>query len=240
MRDRRDCMTESKFTETTLGIFWVTIICATAFVIACLFSGLRQETSESPQEPVVANVEASVKISMAEPLVRLQEPEEPCRTCLEEAAKVIFETSEPEPVEAIEYYNVPLSEDLQNHIFALCEESGLDPAIVIAMIKTESNFKSDALGDGGNSKGLMQIQQRFHQARMDDLGCPDLLDPYQNVTVGIDLLGELYEEGRGLEWALMVYNGGPAHANRNARLGTVSTYVTKVMETSESLGRYEK
>lgn len=137
--------------------------------------------------------------------------------------------------ESPKYFDVPLEEGLQDYIFALCEESEIDPAIVIAMIKTESNFDSSAIGDKGNSKGLMQIQQRFHEDRMKRLMCTDLLNPYQNVTVGIDLLSELMDKGKGLEWALMAYNGGAAYANKYAASGTLSKYASKVLTYSENL-----
>lgn len=139
-----------------------------------------------------------------------------------------------QPVKKMEYYDVPLDEALQGHIFALCEDYGIDPSIIIAMIKKESTFKSDAIGDNGNSFGLMQIQQRFHQERMDRLGCTDLLDPYQNVMVGIDLLGELIDMDRGLEWALMAYNGGYAYANKKVSEGVLSAYAETVLATSKT------
>ena len=98
------------------------------------------------------------------------------------------------------YFDVPLSEDLQNHIFMVCESYGIDPTIVIAMIQRESNFVIDIVGDNGNSFGLMQIQPRWHSARMEKLGCTDLLNPYQNVNVGVNYLAELFEKGKPVEW----------------------------------------
>lgn len=109
-------------------------------------------------------------------------------------------------------FNVDLSEDVQLHIIHLCEERHIDPAVIIAMIERESGFQTDVVGDNGQSFGLMQIQPRWHYQRMLDLGCTDLLDPIQNVTVGIDLLAELLEN-RGIEWALTAYNSGTAYAN---------------------------
>lgn len=142
---------------------------------------------------------------------------------------------EPEPEPETQYYDVPLSEDLQDHIFALCEEHDIDPALVIAMIKRESNYKARAVGDKGNSLGLMQIQPRWHYERMDRLDCPDLLDPYQNVTVGIDILSDLFAKGKPVEWVLMAYNGGRAYANRNWNSGVVSSYASKVLDIRDNL-----
>ena len=107
------------------------------------------------------------------------------------------------------YYDVPLDYELQDFITQICEEHHIDPAVVIAMIKRESGFQADAIGDGGNSLGLMQIQPYWHKARMDRLGCTDLLDPYQNVTVGVDLLAYLIDSyGGDVGKALTAYNQG--------------------------------
>ena len=135
------------------------------------------------------------------------------------------------------YFDVPLEEDLQDHIFALCEERGIDPAIVIAMIDKESKFDIDIIGDRGKSYGLMQIQPRWHKERMENLGVTDLLDPYQNVTVGIDILGELLDDGRSIEEALMIYNGGYSHASGHMEKGTLSDYATYVLELASELER---
>lgn len=151
-------------------------------------------------------------------------------------------TAEPEPIPpiveeepSVQYFDVPLSHDLQDYIFLLCRERGIDPGIIIAMIYKESTYRPSLVGDHGRSFGLMQIQPRWHKGRMAELGCSDLLDPYQNVTVGIDLFGDLLEAGDSVEWALMAYNGGSSYANRKSSRGEVSTYVKTVLKVKESL-----
>lgn len=133
------------------------------------------------------------------------------------------------------YFDVPLDKDLQNHIMDICEERNIDPRVVFAMIKCESGFRVEATGDGGNSLGLMQIQPRWHHARMERLGCDNLLDPYQNVTVGLDLFGDLLKHYGNVEHALMAYNGGGSYANEMIAAGQVSTYATRVLECAEGL-----
>ena len=132
---------------------------------------------------------------------------------------------EPETV----YYDVPLTQELQEHIFAECEKYGIDPAIVIAMCYRESSYNASAVGDNGRSFGLMQIQQRYHEERMERLGVTDLLDPMQNVTVGIDFLAELLDR----------YNGDVAKAlvayNRGHYAGEITQYALNVVETAEGL-----
>ena len=136
------------------------------------------------------------------------------------------------------YFDVPLSQDLQDHIFALCEKLGLDASMVIAIISVESTYNPALVGDNGNSLGLMQIQPRWHSDRMDSLGCSNLLDPYQNVIVGVDFISELYTYGgkqRTTDWVLMAYNGGPSYANKKTAQGVVTHYVDRVYDRQSNL-----
>lgn len=137
------------------------------------------------------------------------------------------------------YFDVPLEEELQDYIFDICEEYGVDPELIVSMIFHESNFDSAVIGenDSGYSYGLMQIMPRWNYERMERLGCLDLLNPYQNVRVGVDLLAEYIQKGYGIEWALMAYNGGPSYANRKAAEGVVSSYATRIMDDAKTLCR---
>ena len=148
------------------------------------------------------------------------------------------QSQEAEPVDITEQaplYDVPLSADLQEHIRQLCDEYGVDMPLVLAIIGQESNYRPDAVGDNGNSLGLMQIQPRWHQSRMDKLGVTDLTDPYQNVTVGINLLAELIGENKGTEWAVTAYNAGAEIADYNNAIGTRTEYTESVMMLREMI-----
>lgn len=148
-----------------------------------------------------------------------------------EAPEIEVET---EVEETVEYFDVPLDHGLQDHIFALCEEYDVDPAIIVAMIERESVYDARAIGDGGDSHGLMQIQPQWHEERMHELGCTNLLDPYQNVTVGIDFFSEMLERG-DVYWALMAYNGGESYANYCVEEGVLTDYALDIVARSESL-----
>lgn len=142
--------------------------------------------------------------------VAATEPTESTETVPTEAPT---ETTAPEAT--VTLYDVPLSEELQLHIIQTAEAYAIDPAVAIAVIWKESTYKAGAVGDSGNSLGLMQIQPRWHEARMDRLGCPDLLDPFQNVTVGVDILAGLIDKYDGnISMALMAYNAGDGGAYR--------------------------
>lgn len=159
----------------------------------------------------------------------------------EPQAQVLSEEAQPirmscEPVET--FYPVPLKADVQRYIKDLCIEEGIDPTVIIAMIEVESSYASDILGDGGNSFGLMQVQPRWHSERMQALGITNLLDPKQNITVGIDILAELVAKYDGnIEMALVAYNAGPTGAYRHwfSRGVYSSDYSKKVLAISAEL-----
>ena len=134
-----------------------------------------------------------------------------------------------------EYYDVPLSEELQLHIFKECEKHNIAPAIIIAMIEQESDFDASDIGDNGNSYGLMQIQPKWHAGRMESLGCTNLLDPFQNVTVGIDYVAALKDKNNDLYWVLMAYNAGPSKATEWFNNGIYSEYALEVVERASEL-----
>lgn len=155
-----------------------------------------------------------------------------------EAVETQAQSTQPvEPVVTKTYFDCPLPRDLQDHIAALCEEYHIDPAIIVAMCKKESTYNARAVGDGGNSLGLMQIQPRWHKDRMKRLGCTNLKDAYQNVTVGIDFLAELMGKYEDVEKALMAYNAGESGARKNWwKRGIYSNkYSRAVLEIAEEL-----
>lgn len=149
--------------------------------------------------------------------------------------KVVTEATEPVETEPVEteppaiLYDVPLDADLQHHITETAEEYGIDPAIIVAMAYRESTYNPDAIGDGGNSLGLLQIQPQWHSERMERLDCPNLLDPFQNVTVAIDYLSEMlgWYDGN-MAKALVAYNAGSYN-------GTITGYAEAVLEIAEEL-----
>lgn len=125
--------------------------------------------------------------------------------------------------------DIPLSADLQHYIADICEDRNISTAIVLAVIRKESAYTVDAVGDSGRAQGLMQVQERWHAARMEKLGCDDMLDPFENVTVGIDFLDEMIDKGYGIEWALTAYNGGESRAHKFRDAGEVSSYAASVL-----------
>lgn len=93
-------------------------------------------------------------------------------------------------------------------IIETAREYNLDARVLRAICEKESRMNADAVGDGGEAYGLMQIQPKWHKERMARLGVTDLLDPQQNIMVGADLLRELLDMHGTYERALNAYNTG--------------------------------
>ena len=171
-------------------------------------SGTAPETTEPTQVPTEAT----------QPTTAATEPQEPTA-----------ETLPPATEAPITLYDVPLATDLQLHIISEAEAYGIDPAIIFAIAFRESTFNTSIIGDNGSSLGLMQVQPYWHSERMERLGCTDLLDPFQNVTVAIDYLDEM------LGW----YGGDMAKAltayNRGSYQGTITEYAMAVLAIAEEL-----
>lgn len=207
--------------ETTIGQR-LTLVLLTAVLMLTMTTSVRSEEKKEIAAFSAGSIEMPIRVEIDIPEIKSVEPVIEDKQTVEEKIEEVEELMIP-------YYDVPLDEDLQKHIFELCEERGIDPGIIIAMIERESTFNPGAIGDSGSSLGLMQIQPQWHEARMAEYDCWDLLDPYQNVTIGIDILADAIDKGRGLEWALMAYNGGGSYANANIEAGIISDYASSVI-----------
>jgi soluble lytic murein transglycosylase-like protein len=133
------------------------------------------------------------------------------------------------------YYTVPLASDVQDVIFEECEKYNIPHSLIISIINQESKYDWTAIGDSGKSYGLMQIQKRYHEETMISLGCSDLLNPIDNVKTGISIIHTLLEKGKGVEWALMAYNGGESYANKKIKSGIVTSYATNILARAMEL-----
>lgn len=108
------------------------------------------------------------------------------------------ETQTIKVIEAVGYRPIDkLTIELQNHIYNLCVENGIEFSIVMAIIEKESGFNSSA--SNGVCIGLMQLHSSYNAG--------DLYDPYHNTTLGIQLIGRLVSS-YGLSQGLVYYNCG--------------------------------
>ena len=185
------------------------------------------------RETPVYVVEVSEPVDMPHPIV----PKEEAVMAVSVKTVEIVPVEEPEEAvaENATVYPVPLDEELQLFIIGLCEDHHIDPAVVFCMIHQESTFDASKIGDGGNALGLLQIWPKWHSDRMQKLGCEDLLDPYQNVTVGIDYYAECLEKYDGDNAkALTAYNQGSYNGTINKHAKAV---LAKLDAMEKEVGR---
>ena len=113
----------------------------------------------------------------------------------------------------------PLDYQLQVDLYGACKEFQVEYELALAVIEQETGFRI-LMGDGGESAGYMQVQEKWHRERMTLLGVDDLTEPDGNFRVGCHFLRECIDK-YGLDRGLGFYNSGKA---------VVTSYSRSVLE----------
>jgi len=131
---------------------------------------------------------------------------------------------------------------LAQSILEQSNKHSLDPMIVLAMIKVESNFNHHAHSTRG-ARGLMQILPFVADAVAEEHGIDEsknvttLYDPVVNVRIGVAYLSKLRTAFSDLKLALTAYNLGPTKVRE--KLATKEriqhTYANKVFSAQRHL-----
>ena len=109
-------------------------------------------------------------------------------------------------------YPINYIEEIQKY----SNEYGVDPRVVLAIMRVESNFKSDATSKV-NAKGLMQVlpDTAKHVAKLlnVNVNSVDLNDPETNVKFGTYYLKYLMQNFSNMDTVYAAYNGGIGNVN---------------------------
>lgn len=145
--------------------------------------------------------------------------------------KIFVDTSEVVGT-GTQYYNLPLSQDLQEYTYNRCMEYGIEDhyEMVLALMWQESNFQPSIISKT-NDYGLMQINKANHKWISELLGTTNFLDPYQNINAGTYLISTLLLKYEDESKALMAYNMGEGCASKHWSRGTYSSkYSRSIIE----------
>lgn len=131
-------------------------------------------------------------------------------------------------------------EVVQAYLWYLCKDRGIDYYTMVALIERESRYKYNASGDNGNSKGYMQVYEKWHIDRRAEEYCEDLYNPYGNIRVGTNFFQEIWDKYPDINKALMVYNMGESKALKQWKKGILETeyarnIITRAQEIKQEL-----
>lgn len=101
-----------------------------------------------------------------------------------------------------------------SYIVKYSEENDLDPYLVIAMIRQESNFVSDARSPYAG--GLMQLTEITANEYAGKMGLTDFdyMDPETNIQIGCFVMSSLIDKYDNVDTALAAYNAGVGNVDR--------------------------
>lgn len=161
------------------------------------------------------------EVQQEEPQIKKEEPQE------EQESFVLYTIPE-------EYQRTggTLPADFQEHLQEVCKSYGVEYAVALAMIETESSYKPDAKGKAGDY-GYFQIVEKYHKDRMKKLGISSIDDTKNNATIAIDCLAQYIERFESVDKALTAYNHGVTGAYRDVWKKTgeeQSEYSKKVLK----------
>jgi hypothetical protein len=141
--------------------------------------------------------------------------------------------------------NIPLSEELLNYTFDLCEENDIPYTLMLAIMAVESNF-NPKLVSSTSDYGLVQIHKPNIKPFAEAAGIEkvDPLNPSHNIRLGVYYLKYLkdkwfkygFSDEQNYYMTVLSYNRGERLAlDWVKRNGWKNTYVSKVSKVKSAI-----
>lgn len=115
--------------------------------------------------------------------------------------------------------------DYAEYVYEYAEKNELDPLLVFAIIKAESNFKEDVVSSS-DAVGLMQLiettaEETAKKLQIDYEGKETLLNPETNILLGTTYFASLLDKYDNITIALTAYNAGSGNVDKWIADGTI-------------------
>lgn len=138
----------------------------------------------------------------------------------------------------------------KEEVFKYSKEHNVDPYLIYAIIKAESNFNPDATSRK-NAKGLMQITDKTGLWGAERLGLEgfvedELYNPDTNIRIGCWYVRQLMKEfDNNMDLVIAAYNGGSGNVSewlKNKELSRTGKTLEKIpfKETDNYLKKVKK
>jgi len=222
-------------------------------VLSVLFAGLGsvlEHEAPGAREPIPHQSYCCVSRSAA--AAPLGDDALPSRIETFTAFRVVYSRQESRALEVARVLEA-LSPDLDDSngrrlgmlLTDLSSHYGYDPALIVAVIMTESSFDPSSRSHRG-AVGLMQLLPNTAESLAEETHRPwsgehALLDPTFNISLGVRYLAKLHKRFGSLELALAAYNYGPSRVEEILRRGSPvpMDYTQRVLDHYQEVRRVE-
>jgi soluble lytic murein transglycosylase-like protein len=168
------------------------------------------------------------------------------------AFKVVYARQESRALEVarvIEALNAGLDDSNRRRLGMLLTDLsthyGYDPALIVAVIMTESSFDPSSRSHRG-AVGLMQLLPNTAESLAEETHRPwfgehALLDPTFNISLGVRYLAKLQKRFGSLDIALAAYNYGPSRVGEMLQRGlpVPMDYTKRVLDHYRNIRKVE-